>query len=77
MSDIGNRKDMTPGIVKWFNVERGIGFIQSDYKDYFIHYSDIKMEGFKVIDKGDKVLFEAFEGPKGPVARSVHVTSKA
>jgi len=77
MDDIGNQKQMTSGIVKWFSAEKGIGFICSEGKDYFVHYSEIKMDGFKVIDKEDKVLFEALEGTRGPIAKNIRVVSKA
>ena len=51
------------GIVKWFDVKRGFGFIKSEGKDYFVHRWDI--EANSKIEKGDKVSFEAEENPKG------------
>lgn len=61
------------GTVKWFNEAKGYGFISPEdgSKDYFVHYSDIKMEGFKVLKEGQKVSFTAIHGPKGPQATEV------
>jgi cold shock protein len=57
--------------VKWFNVEKGFGFIDLDGKDIFVHYSQILDEGFKTLDEGQMVEFEIVETPKGPQAKDV------
>ncbi len=60
------------GIVKWFNQRKGYGFIsRADGEDIFVHYSDIKSEGFKTLAEGDKVNFDVVEGEKGPRAENV------
>lgn len=61
------------GIVKWFNETKGYGFISPEGggKDFFVHHSDIKMEGFKILREGQKVSFVAATGPKGPQATEV------
>lgn len=59
---------MVNGIVKWFNDQKGYGFVASEGKDYFIHYKDINKPGFKSLKEGEKVLFEPAITPKGPVA---------
>lgn len=60
------------GIVKWFNAKKGFGFISSDEgNDVFVHFSALNMEGFKVLDEGDKVEFEVVDGEKGPQAANV------
>lgn len=54
------------GTVKWFNASKGYGFITAeDGKEYFAHFSEIQCEGYKSLDEGDKVSFEAKETPKG------------
>ncbi len=60
------------GTVKWFNAKKGFGFISSDEgNDVFVHFSALNMEGFKVLDEGDKVEFEVVDGEKGPQAANV------
>ena len=63
---------MTLGTVKWFNGEKGYGFISPDdgSADVFVHYSVIQADGFKKLDEGDKVEFEVEQGPKGLQAKS-------
>jgi len=62
------------GKVKWFNQEKGYGFIEVEgQKDVFVHYSAIQQEGFKTLKEGDKVEFEVVEGQKGPQAANVTV----
>ncbi|MBN1163252.1 MAG: cold shock domain-containing protein [Candidatus Krumholzibacteriota bacterium] len=59
---------MTPtGKVKWFNENKGYGFIQQeeDGQDIFVHYSDIEGEGFRTLSEGEDVRYELAEGPKG------------
>ena len=60
------------GKVKWFNAEKGYGFISTeDGKDVFVHYSQIQSEGYKSLDEGQAVEFEINDGPKGPQATNV------
>ena len=63
---------MTEGTVKWFNEQKGFGFIESDEGgDVFVHFSAINMSGFKVLYEGDRVSFDVVEGTKGPAAQNV------
>ncbi|MDI6868405.1 MAG: cold shock domain-containing protein [Coprothermobacterota bacterium] len=63
---------MTEGKVKWFNAQRGFGFIELDNgKDIFVHHSAIKMDGYRTLEPGDRVQFDIVEGPKGPQAANV------
>ena len=64
---------MVIGIVKWFNNEKGFGFIQSDGKDYFLHFKQIMGEGFKTVRENDRVSFVPELSPKGLVAKQVMV----
>jgi cold shock protein len=60
------------GRVKWFNPEKGYGFIErEDGGDVFVHFSAIMMEGFKTLNEGDRVQFDIVEGPRGPQAANV------
>lgn len=60
------------GKVKWFNQEKGFGFIErEDGSDVFVHFSAIQEEGFKTLAEGQEVEFEIVEGPKGPQAANV------
>ncbi len=62
------------GTVKWFNAEKGFGFITSEEgKDLFVHFSEIQKEGFKTLEEGEKVTFDVKEGQKGPQAANVVV----
>jgi len=65
------------GTVKWFNDQKGFGFITPDEgeKDCFVHHSSIQAEGFKSLDEGDKVEFDVVQGPKGPAAENVRKVS--
>ena len=63
---------MIKGTVKWFNAKKGFGFLSDEQgNDVFVHFSAIKMEGFKVLEEGDAVEFEVVEGEKGPQAANV------
>lgn len=64
---------MNTGSVKWFDAEKGYGFIVPDDggKDLFVHHSAIKVEGYATLNDGDKVQFEVGSGPKGPCATEV------
>lgn len=63
--------DKVRGTVKWFNESKGFGFIESEGKDYFVHYSSIVSDGFKTLSDGAEVLFKITEGQKGPQAEEV------
>lgn len=63
---------MLQGKVKWFNSQKGFGFITGDNgKDYFLHYSNIEMEGYKYLNEGDKIEFEVEPTDKGEKAIKV------
>ena len=60
------------GKVKWFNAEKGYGFIEGqDGKDVFVHFSAIEQDGFKTLDEGQEDEFEVVEGARGPQAANV------
>ncbi|MGG1552404.1 MULTISPECIES: cold shock domain-containing protein [Paenibacillus] len=60
------------GKVKWFNAEKGYGFIErEDGGDVFVHFSAIQAEGFKTLDEGQAVEFDIVEGARGPQAANV------
>jgi CspA family cold shock protein len=62
------------GSVKWFNNEKGYGFIAVDGgQDVFVHYSAIQGDGYKSLDEGQRVEFEVAQGPKGPQAEAVNL----
>ena len=64
------------GTVKWFNKQKGYGFISDESgKDAFVHYSGINMEGYKNLEEGQKVEFELSDGAKGPQATNVTVSN--
>lgn len=65
---------MAQGSVKWFNAEKGFGFIEQDGggPDLFVHYSEIQGNGYKSLDEGQRVEFEIGQGQKGPQAMQVH-----
>ncbi|AQA22076.1 MULTISPECIES: cold-shock protein [Rhodococcus] len=65
---------MSQGTVKWFNAEKGFGFIsRTDGPDLFVHFSEIQGSGFRSLEENQQVEFEVTEGPKGPQATAVHV----
>ena len=61
------------GTVKWFNEAKGFGFIESNGKDYFVHFSAISTNGFKTLKEGARVLFSASQGKKGMQAEAVEI----
>jgi CspA family cold shock protein len=67
--------EMATGVVKWFNSEKGYGFIMPDGggKDLFAHYSEIKAEGYKTLQENQKVSFEIGQGAKGPSATNIQM----
>ncbi|RBP65534.1 putative cold-shock DNA-binding protein [Brevibacterium sanguinis] len=64
---------MAQGTVKWFNAEKGYGFItlEGENQDVFVHWSAIQMDGYRALEEGQRVEFEVGEGQKGPQAESV------
>lgn len=63
---------MNKGTVKWFNAQKGYGFITDESgKDIFVHFSGLNMEGYKTVDEGQAVVFDVIDGPKGPQATNV------
>jgi len=64
---------MMQGTVKWFNADKGYGFItpEDGSKDLFVHHSEIQVEGFATLNDGQEVEFEVGEGQKGPCATKV------
>lgn len=67
-------KHMAQGTVKWFNAEKGYGFIAQDGggADVFVHYSAIESDGYRSLEEAQRVEFEITQGPKGPQAENVH-----
>ncbi|MDK2563951.1 cold-shock protein [Romboutsia sedimentorum] len=64
---------MKNGIVKWFNSEKGFGFISVDGgEDVFVHFSAIQGDGYKTLEEGEKVSFEITQGARGPQAENVN-----
>ncbi|KMY53896.1 cold-shock protein CspD [Bacillus sp. B190/17] len=63
---------MLQGKVKWFNAEKGFGFIEVEGQDdVFVHFSAIQGDGYKTLEEGQSVSFEVVEGPRGPQAANV------
>ncbi len=64
---------MAQGTVKWFNAEKGFGFIAQEDggDDVFVHYSAIQTQGYKSLDEAQRVEFDVTQGPKGPQAENV------
>lgn len=64
---------MTQGTVKWFNGDKGFGFIAQDNggDDVFVHFSAIQTQGYKTLDENQRVEFDVTQGPKGPQAENV------
>ena len=66
---------MVQGTVKWFNESKGFGFLSHEGgPDVFVHHTEIKSDGFRTLNEGDKVQFEIAQSPKGPRAANVTVT---
>jgi len=67
---------MIDGTVKWFNESKGFGFLTRESgPDVFVHQSEIRTEGYRTLNEGDKVQFEVTDSPKGPRAANVTVKS--
>jgi CspA family cold shock protein len=67
---------MAQGTVKWFNAEKGYGFIAVDGgADVFVHYSAIQMDGYRTLEEGQRVDFEISQGQKGPQADMVRLAT--
>jgi len=65
---------MATGKVKWFNSQKGYGFIEmKEGRDVFVHYSAIKSAGFRTLEEGQEVEFDVVEGQKGPQAANVTI----
>ena len=66
---------MTQGTVKWFNSEKGFGFIAPDdkTKDVFVHHTNISVDGFRSLDENQRVEFDVKPGDKGPQAENVRL----
>ncbi|MGH8889313.1 MAG: cold-shock protein [Acidothermaceae bacterium] len=63
---------MTQGVVKWFNAEKGFGFIAVEGgADVFVHYSAIQADGYRSLEENQRVDFDITQGPKGPQAENV------
>jgi CspA family cold shock protein len=63
---------MIEGTVKWFNESKGFGFLSREGgPDVFVHHTEIKAEGFRTLNEGDRVRFEVVDSPKGPRAANV------
>lgn len=68
---------MTQGTVKWFNAEKGYGFIAQDGggADIFVHYSAIQSDGYRTLEEAQRVEFDITDGPKGPQAENVRIAA--
>ena len=70
----GDRFNMATGTVKWFNAEKGYGFISREGgSDLFVHYSAIQGAGYRTLEEGQAVEFEVTQGPKGDQAQDVRL----
>lgn len=64
------------GTVKWFNAEKGYGFIKDEEgKDIFVHFSSINSDGYKTLEEGQKVTYDLVESERGPQAKNVTVVT--
>ena len=67
---------MSNGTVKWFNAEKGYGFIKDEEgKDIFVHFSSINSDGYKTLEEGQKVTYDLVESDRGPQAKNVTVVT--
>ena len=68
---------MAQGTVKWFNADKGFGFIAQEGggDDVFVHFSAIQMQGYKALEENQRVEFEVTQGPKGPQAENVRAAN--
>ena len=68
---------MAQGTVKWFNADKGFGFIAQEGggDDVFVHFSAIQMQGYKSLEENQRVEFEVTQGPKGPQAENVRAAN--
>jgi CspA family cold shock protein len=75
----GNYELRHTGKVKWFNENKGYGFILSDEgaRDIFVHYSEIRDDGYRTLAEGETVEYELMDSPKGPQAKSVLRNNKS
>jgi cold shock protein len=74
----GNIMSKLTGKTKWFDPKKGWGFVTSDDgQDYFLHYAQLQVEGFKTTNQGDVVEFEVTQGEKGPMAANVVIVTPA
>lgn len=65
---------MNKGTVKWFNAQKGFGFISDEQgNEIFVHFSGLAMDGYKSLDDGQSVTFDVTEGNRGPQAVNVHL----
>ena len=64
---------MTQGTVKWFNTQKGFGFITTENKDVFVHISAVQAARMDTLNEGDAVMFDEENGPKGPSAVNLSV----
>jgi CspA family cold shock protein len=72
LRNFSRRVNVMEGKVKWFNEQKGFGFIEKDEGgDVFVHHSAIQSEGFKTLQEGQRVSFDVQQGPKGPAAANV------
>ena len=63
----------TQGTVKWFNTQKGFGFITTEHRDVFVHISAVQAAGMDTLNEGDAVMFDEENGPKGPSAVNLAV----
>ncbi len=69
---MGGNQQMFEGTVKWFNSEKGFGFIEREgAEDVFVHYTAIQSNGFRTLEEGQRVSFDIVQGPKGAQAANV------
>ena len=67
------KDEQMDGVVKWFNEGKGYGFISADNKDFFVHFKEIDVSGFKTLSEGDNVTFVPSVSAKGDIATKVKI----